>query len=204
MRHSTANCLLPAPTREPKVAFDELTGNCLCEIPPPPVLPDASTSCNLELYEYVTYKQPEFEPVARLQQGFEEAKTTANVAFRELCEEILKTNTVEEQTTDLTQRTVTLIPENEYLLKRTFELTEDVSSPTAITSAHCQLRVFQRIFSYPNQQLPSITDSNTALYHLRFFVLGCAPSSSQEKLQENISCLLQQLHRQKPIFTTEN
>ena len=43
MRHSIAVCLLPAPTREAEVSVDEPTGNCLCENPTLPVLPDAST-----------------------------------------------------------------------------------------------------------------------------------------------------------------
>ena len=63
----------------------------LYEIPPPPVLPDASTSCNLELDVCVSYKQPEFDSVARLQQVFEEAKPAAHAAFKELCEEISQT-----------------------------------------------------------------------------------------------------------------
>ena len=81
MRHSTAICLLLTPTREAEVSVDEPNGNCCCDIPPPPVLsdaPDASTSCNLELDEFVTYKHPEFDSVAQLQQGFAEAKTAAN------------------------------------------------------------------------------------------------------------------------------
>ena len=202
MRQSTDICLLLTPTRRTEVSVDEQTGNCLCEIPNPLVLPDAafaSTSCNFELDEYVTYRHPEFESVARLPQGFAEAKTTTNAAFKELCEEVLKSKTLKEQVNDLTQRIFTLTFGNESLLKRTFELTEYVCSLTAITSAHCRLPVFQRMLLYHIEQLPLTTDANTASHHLLLRVLGCAPSFSQEILTENIRCLLQQLHLNKNL-----
>ena len=91
MRPSTSICTLPATTRDIAVEVNEPTGNCLCEIPPPPVLPDVaeiSISCNLDVDEYVNSTHPEFDSVAKLQQGFEEAKLAANAAFKELCTEV--------------------------------------------------------------------------------------------------------------------
>ena len=79
MEHYTSVCMLPEPFRGAEVSVNEPTGNCFCEIPPPPVLPDAadaSASCILELDEYVTYNHPEFYSVSRLKQRFEEAKNS--------------------------------------------------------------------------------------------------------------------------------
>ena len=101
--------------------------------------------------------------------------------------------TLKEQITDLTQRIATLTSENESFLKRTFEITEDISNLTAIISALHKLPDLQRMFLYHNQQLPLTTDSNTAPHHLFFHVLECAPSSSQETLKEILRCPLQQL-----------
>ena len=177
MRHSTAICSLPTPTRDAEVSVNEPNGNCFSKIPVPPVLPeaaDASTSCNLEVDKYVTYKHSEFYSVVRLQQGFEQAKTATSADFKDFCKELLKSNTLKEKFNDLKQRIATLTCENESLLKRTFELTEYVSSVTAITSAHHHPPVFQRMLYYNIQQLPRMIDANTAPHHLLFRVLGCA------------------------------
>ena len=95
--------------------MDEPTGNCLCEIPPPPVLPDnldAQTECKLDVDAYTSFKHLEFD---RLSQGFEEAKLASNSAFKELCEEILRSNYLKDQITDLRTRIATLMSENESL-----------------------------------------------------------------------------------------
>ena len=97
MRPSTSICVLPVPTRDASVAVDEPTGNCLCDIPPPPILPDnldAQTECNCDADAYTPFKHPEFDRVDRLSQGFEESKLAANSAFKELCEEILRSNSL--------------------------------------------------------------------------------------------------------------
>ena len=118
MRPSTSICALPVPTRDVSVAVDEPTGNCLCEIPPPPVLPDnldAQTECNLDADAYTSFKHPEFDRVDCLSQSFEEAKLAANSAFKELCEEILRSNSLKDQITDLKNQIATLTSENESL-----------------------------------------------------------------------------------------
>ena len=104
MRPATSICILPVPARDASVAVDEPTGNCLCEIPPPPVLPDyldAQTECNHDADAYTSFKHPEFDRVDRLSQGLEEAKLAANSAFKELCEEILRSSSLKDQITEL-------------------------------------------------------------------------------------------------------
>ena len=97
----------------------------------------------------------------------------------------------------LQQRIAVLNDENEAILTRTFELTEDVSTLTAITSRHRHLPVLQPMFFHHLQQLPLTTNADEHPHNLLFHVVGSAPSSSPEIIQENIKCLLQQLHPDK-------
>ena len=205
MRPSTSICVLPVPTRDASVAVDEPTGNCLCEIPSPPVLPDnldAQTECNLDADAYTSFKHPEFDSVDRLSQGFEEAKLAANSAFKELCEEILRSTSLKDQITDLKTRIATLTSENESLLKRTLELTEDVSALSAITTNQRYVPVMQRIIWHhvlqqPLLQLPLTIGFNYAPPNFLFNLLGCPQSSTPEIISENVKCLLQILHPDK-------
>ena len=212
MRPSTSVCLLPSSTRDASVECNEPTDNCMCELTPPPVLPDvndgstqcnlpdvcaASTQCDFEADSYAAFKSSRFDSVDRLVQGFEEAKFSANAAFKDLCNQVDAVNELKAQVSQLQQRIATLNDENEALLKRTFELTEDVSTLTAITSTHRHLPALQRMFFHHLQQLPLTTNPNEHPHKLLFHVVGCAPSSSPEIIQENIKCLLQQLHPDK-------
>ena len=157
MRPSTSICTLPATARDIAVEVNEPTGNCLCEIPPPPVLPDVadiSISCNLDVDEYVNSTHPELDSGAKLQQGFEEAKLAANAAFKELSTEVLKVTELKEKINSLQQRITTLTEENEGLLKRTMDLTEDVSALSAIATNQRYVPVMQRIIWHHVLQQP--------------------------------------------------
>ena len=101
------------------------------------------------------------------------------------------------QVSQIQQRIADLNDEIEALLKRTFELTEDVSTLTAITSTHRHLPALQRMFFHHLQQLPLTTNADEHPHNLLLHVVGCAPSSFPEIIQENIKCLLQQLHPDK-------
>ena len=85
-------------------------------------------------------------------------------------------------------------------MKRTFKLTGVVSSHTPFTSGHLRLLVLQKMLSYHISQWLPTTDSKTTPHYLLLDVLGSAPNSSQEMLQDNIRCLLQQLHPDKNLF----
>ena len=204
MRPSTSICTLPATTRDIAVEVNEPTDNCLCEIPPPPVLPDVadiSISCSLDVDEYVNSTHPEFDSVAKLQQGFEEAKMAANAAFKELCTEVLKVTELKEKIKSLQQRIATLT-ENEGLLKRTMDLTEDVSALSTITTNHRYVPVMQWIIWHyvlqqPLSQLPLTIALNYAPPNFLFNLLGCPQSSTPELISENVKCLLQILHPDK-------
>ena len=200
MRPSTTICVHPVPTRDASFAVDEPFGNCLCEISPPPVLPDnlnAQTDCNLDADAYTPFKHPEFNRVDCLSEDFEETKFAANSTFNELCEEILRSNSLKDQKADIRNRIATLTSENESPLKRTFELTEDVSTRTASTSAHRHLPALQRLFFHHLQQLPLTTNPDEIPHILLVRAVGCTPSSSPEKKHKNIKFLLQQLHPDK-------
>ena len=204
MRPSTSICTLPATTRDMAVKVNEPTGNCLGEIPPPPVLPDVadiSISCNLEVDEYVNSTHPEFDTVAKLQQRFEEAKLAANAAFKELCTEVLKVKELKEKINSLQQR-ITTLTENEGLLKRRMDLTEDVSALSAIATNKRYVPVMQRIvwphvLQQPLLQLPLTIGFNYAPPNFLFNLLGCPQSSTPELISENNKCLLQTLHPDK-------
>ena len=202
MRPSTSICTLPATTRDIAVEVNEPTGNCLCEIPPPPVLPDVadiSISCNFDVDEYVNSTHPEFDSVAKLQQGFEEAKLAANAAFKELCTEVLKVTELKEKINSLQQRITTLTEENEGLLKRTMDLTEDVSALSAIATNKrlMQRIIWHHVLQQPLLQLPLTIGFNYAPPNFLFNLLGCPQSSTLELISENIKCLLQILHPDK-------
>ena len=205
MRPSTSICVLPVPTRDASVAVDEPTGNCLCEIPPPPVLPDnldAQTECNLEADAYTFFKHPEFDSVDRFSQRFEEAKLAANSAFKELCEEVLRSNSSKDQLTDLKTRIATLTSENVSLLKRTLVLTEAVSSLKSITANSRHVPVMQRmvwfnILKLPRLQMPLDKYPEDVPPEYFFDLLNCSLFSTLEIIQENIRCLLQLLHPDK-------
>ena len=212
MRPSTSVSLLPSSTRDASVECIEPTDNFMCELTPPPVLPDvsdssthcnlpdvcaASTQCDFEGDSYAAFKSSRFDSVDRLVQGSEEAKLSATAAFKEHCNQVDAVNELKAQVSQLQQRIVVLNDENEALLKRTFELTKDVSTLTAITSTHLHLTAIQRMFFHHLQQLPFTTNPDEHSHNLLFHVVGCAPSSSPEIIQENIKCILQQLHPDK-------
>ena len=138
--------------------------------------------------------------VCRFQKFFEEAKFCANAAFRKLCKQVDAVNDLKAQVSKLQQQIATLNDKNEALLKRTFELTEDVSTLTAITSTYRHLPALQRLFFnhfHWVPQLPLTINPQEHPHNLLSHVVGCAPSSCPEIIQENIKCLLQQLHPDK-------
>ena len=144
----------------------------------------------------------EFDSVDRLSQGFEEAKLAANSAFKELCEAILRSNSLKDQITDLKIRIATLTSENESLLKRTMDLTQDVSALSAIATKKRYVPVMQRIIWHhvlqqPLLQLPLTIGFNYAPPNFLFNLLGCPQSSTPELISEKVKCLLQILHPDK-------
>ena len=134
-----------------------------------PVLPDAddiATQCttpdtcsvttqwDFEADEYTAFKCSRFDTVDRLVQGFEEAKTSANAACLELCSQINEVKQQKEKIANLQQRITALTRENEALLKRTLDLTEDVSSLKLITANSRQVPVMQRMIRFNILKLP--------------------------------------------------
>ena len=92
--------------------------------------------------------------------------------------------------------------ENESLLKRTLELTEEVSSLKSITANSRHVPVMQRmvwfnILKLPLLQMPLDKYPEDVPPEYFFDLLNCSPSSTPEIIQENIRCLLQLLHPDK-------
>ena len=89
MRLSTPICLLPAPTRETKFSVSEQSGNWFCKLPRPPVFTGWCRRFNLlqtQTWRACQLKAPRIRlSCQKLQQGFEEAKTAVQAAFKGLC-----------------------------------------------------------------------------------------------------------------------
>ena len=217
MRPSTAINLMPPITHDASVTADEPTENCMCKLPPFSVLPDVddietqcttpdtcsvATQCDFKADEQTAFKCPRFDTVNRLIQVFEEAKTSAHAAFAELCSQVIEVNQQRKKITNLQQRIATLTTENEALLKRTLESTEDVSSLKSITANNRQVPVMQRmvwfnILKLLLLQMPLDKYPEDGPPEYFFNLLNCSPSSTPEVIQENIRCLLQLLHPDK-------
>ena len=217
MRPSTAISLMPPITQDASVTADKLTQSCLCETPPPLIIPDVddiatqcpapdtcsvATQSDFEAEEHTTFKCPRFDSVDHLIQSSEEAKTSANAAFAELCSQVNEVNKQKEKIANLQQRITTLTTENEALLKRTLNLTEDVSSLKSITANNRLEPVMQRmvwlnILELPPLQMPLDKYPEDVPPEYFFHLLNCSPSSTPEVIQENIRCLLQLLNPYK-------
>ena len=89
----------------------------------------------------------------------------SKIAFKEPCNQVDAVNELKAQVSQLQQRIVTLNDE-EALLERTFQLTEDVSTLTAITSTHRHLPALQRMFFHHLQQLPLTTNPDEHPHNL--------------------------------------
>ena len=187
MRPATTICLLPSSTRDVSVECNEPTDNCICELTPPRVLPDVndtSTQCFLpdvctvstqgdfEADLYVAFRSSRLDSVDRLFQGVGQANFSANAAFKEFCNKVDRVNELTGQVSQLQQRIAVLNDKNEALPKRTFELTEDVSTLTAITSTNRLLPAPKRMFFPHLQQLPLTTNPDELPHNLLFHKIG--------------------------------
>ena len=103
------------------------------------------------------------------------------------------------ETAELQKLIATISSGNGNLLKRTFDLREDVSTVTSPNSSHHYhyIAVFERLLFHLIHQLSSSTVHDNALNHLLFNVLEFTPNFTQKLLHENIRCLLQQLNPHK-------
>ena len=165
-------------------------------------IPAQATQCDFEADEYTAVKCPRFDTVDRLVQGCQETKTSANVALAELCSQVNEVNQQKEKIANLQQPIGALTTENEALLKRTLELTEDVSSLKSTTANSRQVPVMQRvvwfnILKLRLLQMPLDKYPDDVPPEYFFDLLNYSPSSTPELKQENIRCLLQLLDPDK-------
>ena len=186
MRLATSVCVLPSFTCDVSFECNGPTDNCMCELIPPQVFSDASvgsTQCNLpdvcapytqwdfQADSYAAFKLSRFDSVNRLIQGFEETKLSANAAFKDLCNQADEVNEIKAQNSQLQQRIAALDDELDAIFNRTFELTDDVSTLTAVLSTHLLLRALQLMFSHHVQQLPLTTNPNDLPLNLFFHMV---------------------------------
>ena len=200
LRPSTAICVLPSASRDACVVVDEPTSNCLCEPTPPPVLPDANDTgvqCSVDADEYSAFLTQQFENVTTLDRAFKEARKEASNTLDVLCEQLEKSQALEDEHEKLKQRLSTLTIENETLLKRTFELTDELATLKSLAASHRHTPVLQRMLAHHVTRLPLHSEAEDAPANLLFDLLGCTPTTYNEVLQENIRVLLHTLHPDK-------
>ena len=123
---------------------DEPTPNCLCEPTPPRVWPDTNdtgTQCCVDTDEHTTFVTKRFDNVATLNQAFDDALRKTSLTMDVLCEHLEETKALaanDELKNSLSAHTM----ENQSLLKRIFELTEELATLKNLATAHRQLPVF--------------------------------------------------------------
>ena len=108
-----------------------------------------------------------------------------------------KSEALEDANEQLKQRLSTLTTENECLLKRTFELTDELATLRSLAASHRHTPVLQRMLIHHVTQLQPHSKAEEAPDNLLFDLLGCTPTAYTEVLQENIRVLLHTLHPDK-------
>ena len=192
----TAICVLPSATRDACIMVDEPTSNCLCEPTPPPVLPDTNDTgvqCFVDADEYSAFLRQQLDNATTLEREINAARKEASNTLDVLCERLEKSQALEDEHEKLKQRLSTLRTENEALLKRTFELTDELATLRSLAASHRHtpvLQVLQRMLAHHVTRLPLHSEAEDAPDNLLFDLLGCTPTAYTEVLQENIRVLL--------------
>ena len=200
LRPSTAIFVLPSATRDACILVDEPTSNFFCEPTPPPVLPDTNDTgvqCCVNTDEYSAFLTKQFENVTTLKRAFNEEGNEATNTFDVLCEQLEKSQAVEDENGQLKQRLSTLTTENESFLRHTFELTDELATLRTLAASHRQIPVLQRTVAHHVTRLPQHFEVEDAPDNMLFDLLGCTPTAYAEVLQENICVLLHTLHPDK-------
>ena len=200
LRPSTAICVLPSATRDSCIMVDEPTSNCLCEPTPPPVLPDTNDTgiqCCVDADENSAFLTQQFDNVTIHERAFNEARKEASKTLDVLCEQLEKSQALEDEHEKLKQKLSTLTTENEALLERSFELTDELPTLRSLAASQGHIRVIQRMVAHQVTRLPLHSEAEDAPDNLLFDLLGCATTTYTEFLQENIRVLLHTLHPDK-------
>ena len=205
MRPSTAICVLPPASQDACLMVDEPTPSCLCEPTPPRVWPDSAdpgTQCCVDTDEYAAFLTKRFDDVTTLNQAFEDARRETSLTMDVLCEQLETTKELEAANEALQKRLSALTAENESLLQRTLELTEELSTLRNLAAFQCQVPVLQRMLAHHITKLPLQPEPEDAPDNLLFNLLGCNPSSYAEIIQENYRVLVHTLHPDKKKAAT--
>ena len=134
-----------------------MTNQHQTEPTPPPVLPDTNDTgvqCCVDADEYSAFLTQQFDDVTTLERAFNEARKEASNVLDVLCEQVEKSQALEDEHEKLKQRLSTFTTENEALLKRTFELTDELASLRTLTVSHRHTPVLQRMLAHHVTRLP--------------------------------------------------
>ena len=161
-----------------------------CEPTPPSVFPDThdtGVQCCVDTHEYSAFLTKQFVTVANLERGFNGARKEVSDTLDNFCEQVEKSQALEDANKQLKHRLPTLATENESLLKRTFEITDKLGNLRSLAASHRRIPVFQRM-ELTTEDAPD---------NLLFDLLGCTPAAYTDVLQRNIRVLLHTLHPDK-------
>ena len=158
---------------------------------------DTGVQCCVDADEYSVFLTQQFDDVTTLERAFNEARKEASNILDVLCEQVEKSQALEDEHEKLKQRLSTFTTENEALLKRTFELTDELASLRTLTVSHRHTPVLQRMLAHHVTRLPLHSEAEDTPDNLLFDLLGCTPTAYTEVLQENIRVLLHKLHPDK-------
>ena len=175
LRPTTAICVLPSATRDACLMVDEARSNCLCEPTPPPVLPDTDgtgVQCCVDTDEYSAFLTKQFDNVATLERAFKEARKGASKTLDVLCEQLEKSQALDDENEQLKQRFYTLTTENGALLKRTFELTDELANLGTLAAFNRQFRVLRRMVAHHVTRLPLHSEAEDVPDNLLIDLLG--------------------------------
>ena len=158
---------------------------------------DTGVQCSVDADEYSAFLTQQFNNVTTLQRAFNEARKEASNTLDVLCEQLEKSQALEDEQEKLKQRLSTLTLGNESLPKRTFELTDELATLRSLAASHSHSHVLQRMVAHHVTRLPLHSEAEVAPDNLLFDLLGCTPTTYNEVLQENIRVLLHTLHPDK-------
>ena len=97
---------------------------------------DTGVHCCVDADEYSVFRTQQFDNVTTLERAFNEARKEASNTLDVLCEQLEISQALEDEHEKLKQRLSTLTTENESLLRRTFELTDELAILRSLAASH--------------------------------------------------------------------
>ena len=115
--------------------------------------------------------------LAILEKAFNEAHREVSNTLDVLCEQLEKSQALEDAKEQPKQRLSTLATENESLLKRTFELTDELGTLRSLAASHRHIPGLHSMVAHHVSRLPLHPEAEDVPDNLLFDLLGCTPTA---------------------------